>query len=374
MAGEVIVNSDATLQLENGIDVPAPAGGAGLFLAGDGSADDNGALESVSGDNAWAGPVYLCSTGGDTLINCDADGDTLTLTGSIQSGSVSGATGALTIGGAGTVTFSAADSYSGGTTVISGTLCASAPSALPAGESLIVGGGSFDWGGGGTEVSPPVQGPGGGLGGDDSPAPTDPGPTVTSVQFVDTHTAGVIQFNVTFSEVVQGVSVGSFAIRGGGPNATILSATGSGQTYVVTVDGVTGNCLVGLAIVNANGISDLSGVPLSGSGTVGSVSEQGMVSCLNSLQAIATVLDPSNPSNAIPQAMGVQMNIDSKLLAANGGTLAGVTGRMVDVALLQVLEGTTSVTPNSSDYDDDTMSNDPFLLFDAVTQYLLDNM
>jgi autotransporter-associated beta strand protein len=127
-SGGVSVASGAALQITGGISVGAEA----LSLAGAGLSN-GGALESVSGDNAYGGAITLTAA---TTI--DADADTLTLQGAIGGagqnltiggagdvvidGAVNTGTGSLTIDGAGRVSLDAANTYSGGTTVDSGQL------------------------------------------------------------------------------------------------------------------------------------------------------------------------------------------------------------------------------------------------------------
>ncbi len=106
-AGGVTVNGDAILQLISNTHVGTEA----LTLN---SLQANGAVESVSGSNSWAGAVTL-ATG--TVINVDA-GDTLNLLGAISG------PGALTKIDTGTLYFSggSANTYAGVTTVNAGTL------------------------------------------------------------------------------------------------------------------------------------------------------------------------------------------------------------------------------------------------------------
>lgn len=125
--GGVTVNSGAALQVQGGIAV----GNENLTLKGDGIASD-GALRNISGNNSWAGTVTLGSA---STIASDAG--TLTLAGSVNiagfaltasgvgntvaNGVVSG-TGGVTKNGTGSVTVTAANTYSGGTTVNGGSL------------------------------------------------------------------------------------------------------------------------------------------------------------------------------------------------------------------------------------------------------------
>ena len=128
--GAVSVASGGGIQLSNGITV---AGTKALTLNGSG-ASSGGALENVSGNNAWSGAITLGSA---TRINSDSS--LLTLNGSTAISSGYGLTfggsgnvevdSAITTGantvtkdGSGTLTLTGANTYSSGTTLSAGTL------------------------------------------------------------------------------------------------------------------------------------------------------------------------------------------------------------------------------------------------------------
>jgi len=126
------VTSGAALQIQGGITVGAEA----LTLSGTG-VSTTGALRNISGTNDYGGLVTL---GAATRINSDADTLTLsntgTITGAVAALTLGGAgnitinsiigttTGTLTKDGAGTATLSGISSYTGATTVSVGTLIA----------------------------------------------------------------------------------------------------------------------------------------------------------------------------------------------------------------------------------------------------------
>ncbi len=132
-AAAVTVASGAALQLQGGVTtsvaVPLSANGTGL---GAGS----GAIENVSGNNTYTGPITLQ---GPTAIGTDTANGVLNLTGGIAGGgntlyflglgtsvvSTAGITGtgtSVTMVGSGTLTLSAIDTYTGATSVLTGTL------------------------------------------------------------------------------------------------------------------------------------------------------------------------------------------------------------------------------------------------------------
>jgi fibronectin-binding autotransporter adhesin len=137
-AGSTTVASGATLQLQGDITVAGEA----LYINGSGNGGNNGALESVSGNNVWTGAIFMDGTT-TNRIACDAD--TLTVQGDITingagnyictlqgngtivvSGSIVGGGGSLTLFksglGTGTAILTGNNNYLGNTGVNGGTL------------------------------------------------------------------------------------------------------------------------------------------------------------------------------------------------------------------------------------------------------------
>ncbi len=130
----VTVASGAALELQNNVSLPAtiPLTLTGTGLAG-GPAGTTGALNSVSGNNTWAGPITLGASG--ATINSAAAGSTLTLSGTVALGassltfsgagntsvtSVISGTGSVIKSGAGYLSLAAGNTYTGGTMINGG--------------------------------------------------------------------------------------------------------------------------------------------------------------------------------------------------------------------------------------------------------------
>nr|WP_303648719.1 PKD domain-containing protein [Haloarchaeobius litoreus] len=81
-----------------------------------------------------------------------------------------------------------------------------------------------------------------------------------------------VDFDVTFSESVVGVTADDFVATqaGGDVSGTVSAVTGSGSTYTVTVDSITGDGDLRLDVTDDDSItSDGTGVELGGAGTTG---------------------------------------------------------------------------------------------------------
>ncbi|MEO6274356.1 MAG: autotransporter-associated beta strand repeat-containing protein, partial [Rhodoferax sp.] len=159
------VSGGAALQLQGGLTVTGEA----LTLSGNGVAND-GALRSLSGANTWAGAITLGTF--DARINADT-GSTLALTGTVAtngllltvggagdtliSGIISG-TGSLANDGAGTLTLTNTNTYTGATAVNDGTLlldfaAGGTSNIINSASALTLGGGTLEVKGGAGEAN-----------------------------------------------------------------------------------------------------------------------------------------------------------------------------------------------------------------------------
>jgi hypothetical protein len=79
-----------------------------------------------------------------------------------------------------------------------------------------------------------------------------------------------VEYVVTFDEAVTGVDTSDFALTASGTaTGTIASVSGSGTTYVVTVNSVSGDGSLRLDLVDDDSIEDAAGNPVGGEGTTG---------------------------------------------------------------------------------------------------------
>ena len=107
------------------------------------------------------------------------------------------------------------------------------------------------------------------------------------------------------------------------------------------------------------------------------VTVQGVIAAGNTaLQTVEGALDPTHQTHTdgvMMQVVNMEMGV-VEILVANGNTGGNLTNLAVDAALLQVLEGmnatVTPIAPAPSEYGSTT---DPYVLFDAITQFFQDN-
>ncbi len=133
--GATTVASNAQLRIDGGITVT----GESLTINGLGDIGSQGALNSVSGNNTWSGPIIIGTTTTNNRVGATAG--TLTLSGVI-SGGQAGTHGGLTVrNGTGvTIVTGGSNTYLGDTTVVVGTLrIAGGDDRLPLGSKLAVG-------------------------------------------------------------------------------------------------------------------------------------------------------------------------------------------------------------------------------------------
>ena len=215
------VYDGATLQLQGGIAVP----NVPITLNGTGT-NGNAALENLQGSNSLAGAITL---GSDSQVNVDNAADRLTLSGTISGGC------ALTVSGAGTLLLSGNNTFTGGLTVLSGTV--SVPNVSMSGSAGPLGASAM-----------PVV-----LGGDSNAATLlyTGGGTTSNQAFTMGAGGGVFAVNS---------SLGLSGVIDGGSNFT---KTGSGTLTLSGSNLYTGTTTISngvLAVSNSGSINSTSGI------------------------------------------------------------------------------------------------------------------
>jgi autotransporter-associated beta strand protein len=151
-SSQTTIADAATLELQGDIAV----GSLALRLNGAG-VSSLGVLRSISGNNSWAGTITAMSS---TRIHSDAGVLTLSGTNAISatnmgvtfggsgdvvvSGTITTGTGSLTKEGSGTLTLSGANTYTGATTITSGTLVLGANQVIANTSNVVMNGGTLN--------------------------------------------------------------------------------------------------------------------------------------------------------------------------------------------------------------------------------------
>jgi autotransporter-associated beta strand protein len=329
-ANGTTVENNARLELQNNITVTGEA----LTISGAGGASFfDGALNSKSGSNTWAGSVTIAATG--TRIGAES-GATLLVSGVIDDGAETNGLIIRSEDDAGTVYLSGANTYDGPTTIIAGTLKLSGGNnRLPIGTTLVLGGvanAMFDLNGRNQEVA--------GL--------TTNG-TTTSFLTNSSGTSATFTVNspVGSPTTYTGRLMGNLALTKTGPDA--LRLTGASAH--------TGNTLINGGVLVVNGIFGNSTVSVTNTGTLAGTGALGGAVAIHSGGALA------------PGDAGIgRLTISNSLTLLAGGTAlvelnkAAPTNDCVFVTGTVSYGGTLSVT----NLGGTLLAGDAFKLFDAV--------
>jgi autotransporter-associated beta strand protein len=271
-----------------------------------------GALRNIAGPNSWSGAITLGSgstitssagtltltggiTNGGNLLTFDGSGDT-----TVSTTKITGA-GGLSKTGAGTLLLSAANDYTGGTTVSSGLVLLNNSTALGSSSgSLTVNGGIVDLNGQNISVGN-LTGSGGTIW-NNGP---NSGSSAVTLTIGNGNTGGG-----TYAGLIQdnnGASTGTVAVTKTGTGTITLSGTNT-YTGVTTVTGgqlfINGNSSAATGAVNVNS----GGTTLGGSGTTGGA---------------VTVASGSNLSPG-PTGVGSTAVFGTGALTLNGGSFFNV--------------------------------------------------
>jgi hypothetical protein len=169
---------------------------------------------------------------------------------------------------------------------------------------------------------------------------------------------GAVDFIVTFSEAVTGVSVDDFALTASGLiGAAITGISGTGPTYTVSVNTGTGTGSVRLDLLDNDSILDAAGNTLAGLVSGALTSGQNYLVVSEDTDSLATVIVPPLDINLLGLSVQTSEIVISVSADAGDGKLLGnlltVASNLIDLqeaadALNQILSTTVGLL-NSSD-------------------------
>jgi gliding motility-associated-like protein len=165
-------------------------------------------------------------------------------------------------------------------------------------------------------------------------------PTVASINRVDASptNAATVHYTVTFNEAVTGVDITDFGLTDPGITANIASISGSGTTYTVTINNITGNGILVLTLNSSGtGIADLAGNSISGgflSGQAYSIDQTAPTITISAPSVANTVAGPvtytityadANFNTSTLTAANVTLNTTGNAAGTIGVTGSGTT-------------------------------------------------
>lgn len=162
-------------------------------------------------------------------------------------------------------------------------------------------------------------------------------PIVSSItrQNVSPTNAGVVNFQVNFSESVTGVDASDFLLTATVNGAGIANVSGSGNTYTLSVNTGSGDGTLRLDLADNDSILSSFNIPLGGSGAAnGNFMGESYIIDRTSPSVISIAPIGANPSNAATVDFSVSFSepvsdvdlSDFLLTTSAGATLTGVTG------------------------------------------------
>jgi hypothetical protein len=140
-------------------------------------------------------------------------------------------------------------------------------------------------------------------------------PTVVSINCHDASTTNAtsVQFDVTFSENVTGVQASDFTPVVTGITWTNRTVTGGGNTYLVTISGISGQGTLGLNLIDHDTIKDVvanplgalvNGVPIPGDGGF-----TGQIYTIDTVPPYVKSITLDNPTNATTNAANLTFQV-----------------------------------------------------------------
>ncbi|MHB1526600.1 MAG: beta strand repeat-containing protein [Candidatus Dormibacteria bacterium] len=245
----------------------AVGSGVTLDIAGTGSGFAAALIGNQPGAT-WSGPVVLT---GNTSFSPGTSSDTLIVGGVISDG---GHNYALTTGsrGSGTTTLSAANTYTGGTTVAAGTLELTNSSALGATSGVLVDSAAdlmLDVAGGASYSKPLTLGSGNGYGAVLEGVTS--GNTWSGTVTLAASSLGWFTADASNTLTISGPVTGSGALDTNGTGTVVLTNANDNYTGATTAGGASGFTLDVTGTVSASAVTVDSGATLEGTGTIDAI-------------------------------------------------------------------------------------------------------
>ncbi|MFB9865004.1 Ig-like domain-containing protein [Rufibacter immobilis] len=183
-------------------------------------------------------------------------------------------------------------------------------------------------------------------------------PTVTSIlraSSVNPTRTTSVRYTVSFSEAVTGVDVSDFSLTTSGNAAgTIAEVTGSGQTYTVTVNSVSGNGTLRLDFTNKTGILPNAGSTFT-TGEVYTIDTTAPTLSISSSKASLKAGETATITFTFSEDPGASFTLAD--IIVSGGTIEGVSGTGTTragtfIPNANINGGTASITVAAGTYVD----------------------
>jgi len=159
--------------------------------------------------------------------------------------------------------------------------------------------------------------------------------------------ASTITFSVTFSEIVTGVNADDFSlsVSGGISGASVTDVSGSGNSYIVSVNTGTGDGTLRLDVTDDDSIQDITLNPLGGAGAGNGIFNSGALYTVHkSIPTVTSIVraDP-NPTNA--GSVHFMVNFNEEVSGVDmGDFVIATTGSVFGAAVADVIGAANAYT------------------------------
>ncbi|MCE9646365.1 MAG: hypothetical protein K8S20_10235 [Chloroflexi bacterium] len=154
----------------------------------------------------------------------------------------------------------------------------------------------------------------------------------------------VVQFTVSFSEVVTGVDAADFVLAAGGgvTGAAITGVSGTGSAYIVSVDTGTGDGTLRLDVVDDDSIKDSTLNPLGGAGA-GNGAFSGPVYIVHKSIPVVTGIVRVDPNPVLADSVHYTVNFNEMVSGVDAGDFTLTSTGSVAGAVVAGVSGTDGV-------------------------------